>query len=154
MSRCDAQEFTKKIPDYSSIAGLDIGAKTIGVAIGTFPMNIATPLETIKRTKFKYDAKHIKEIITKYEISGLVIGYPIDMSGEEGRRCQSVRDFMAELENHIDCPDYMYQDERLSTAAVDNFLDNFVDKRKAKEKGLIDKLAAQVILQSFFDSLV
>ena len=60
---------------------------------------------------------------------------------------------MAELENHIDCPLYTYEDERLSTASVDNLVDGFVDKRKAKEKGLTDKLAAQIILQSFIDKL-
>lgn len=161
MSRCDTQEFIEKMPSGANILGLDIGSKTIGVAVCSSILKIATPINTIRRAKFKVDAQHIADLIKEYDVCGLVVGYPFEMSGEEGRRCQSVRDFMMELENHISCPDYTYQDERLSTASVDSLLDNsmgksvdpFMKKRKAKEKGVTDKLAAQVILQEFIDEI-
>lgn len=159
MSRCDAQEFIEKIPDSANILGLDVGAKTIGVAMCSMMLKIATPINTIRRAKFKADAIQLASLIKEYDVAGLVVGYPYEMNGDEGRRCQSVRDFMMELENHIPCPLYTYHDERLSTASVDNLLDNsmgksvdpFMGKREAKDKGVTDKLAAQVILQDFID---
>ncbi len=153
MSSIDAHNFRKKIGSEARLLGLDVGAKTIGVAVGSLMIGVASPVETLKRTKFKRDMEALKGIITDYTIDGLVVGYPFEMSGKEGRRCQSVRDFMAELQNHIKDMPYIYHDERLSTASVDNLLDKSVNKRKAKEKGLTDQLAAQVILQGFMDSV-
>ncbi|MBL4589536.1 MAG: Holliday junction resolvase RuvX [Alphaproteobacteria bacterium] len=151
MSRLEPQEFIKNCPKDASLIGLDIGGKTIGVSVGSLLIGIASPVDTIRRKKFRHDADQIQALIKEYTIEGLVVGYPFEMSGAEGRQCQSVRDFMIELERHIECPIYTYYDERLSTAVVDGYLDNFVKKKKAKGKGLTDKLAAQVILQGFID---
>jgi len=151
MSRLEREEFIKKMPESAMLLGLDIGAKTIGLATASMVLRIATPIKTVPRTKFSRDAQALAEVISEYNIDGLVVGYPLELSGEEGRRCQSIRDFMVELERQIKCPLYAYQDERLSTASVDNLVDGAVSKRKAKEKGLTDKLAAQIILQGFID---
>ncbi len=151
MSRLEAQEFRKKMRNDARLFGLDVGSKTIGVAVANLITGIATPVGTIKRKKFKQDMESLKDLILEYNVDGFVVGYPLETSGQEGRSCQSVRDFMGEVENHIECPPYTYHDERYSTDSVDNILDGYVDKRKAKNKGLTDQLAAQVILQSFLD---
>lgn len=155
MSSLEAQEFIEKCSKQASLLGLDVGSKTIGLSVVNLTIGVATPLQTVERKKFKADSLVIEAAIQEYNIDGLVVGYPYEMNGAEGRRCQSIRDFMSELQNHIKCPPYTFYDERLSTAAVDSYWDGFVDnsinKRKAKQKGLTDKLAAQVILQGFVD---
>jgi len=159
------------------LLGLDVGKKTIGLALSDPAHSIATPLKTIKRTKFMKDMKALEEVVRDYEVGGFIIGLPVSMSGEEGRRAQSVRDFALEMEKyfstlllsprkrgsqvaaskdprfHGECNNVWIAlwDERLSTVSVEGFVDNFVDKKKtrlsAKDSGLIDKLAAQHILQ-------
>ena len=142
------------------LMGLDIGSKMIGVALSEGTHHVATPHKTISRKKFSKDLKAIEEIIREYNVGGYVIGYPINMDGSEGRKCQSVRDFAMEFERQLnpalivgESPWIALWDERLSTATVENFVDEAVDmsKRRAKEKGIIDKLAAQFILQGALD---
>ncbi|MBI1327842.1 MAG: Holliday junction resolvase RuvX [Alphaproteobacteria bacterium] len=128
--------------------GLDVGSKTIGLALGIAVAGVATPLETIERTKFQKDALKLQEVIKKYNVTALVVGLPLNMDGTEGRRVQSVRDFAAELAKVINLPIY-WQDERLSTASVDNFLVNTVDMSRERRGQVVDKLAAQQILQWF-----
>jgi putative Holliday junction resolvase len=150
----------KKILDQRPVGcvlmGLDVGRKTIGIALSDSTQAIATPLRTIRRTKFSRDMEAIKGIIEEYEIGGFVMGLPLNMDGSEGRRCQSVRDFAAEFDRALAWdqePWIALWDERLSTHAVESFVDEFVDikKRRAKEKGILDKLAAQHILQGALD---
>lgn len=147
------------MPRGVPLLGLDVGKKTIGLAVCDDAQRVATPVGTIFRTKFTKDLKEIERFVEEFEVGGFVIGLPVNMDGSEGRRAQSVRDFAAELGGQVSkdfFPDgrvwIALHDERLSTATVDGIVDEFVDKRKtrvlAKESGLIDKLAAQVILQS------
>lgn len=163
----------KDMPKNIRLMGLDLGSKTIGVAVSDARQNLATPVTTIKRTKFTKDIEVLGKIIKEYEIGGYVIGWPLNMDGSEGPRCDATRSFADEMKRFLegrhkgkpeDAPSEIpcekifiaLQDERLSTAEVDNFLDNRVDmkkssKRGAKGGGLKDALAAQVILQAALD---
>ena len=140
-------------PRGKALLGLDVGAKTIGLALCDPDLRVATPLQTIKRVKLSEDVKTLQAIIKEYEIGGFVIGLPVGMDGQEGRRAQSVRDFAAEFARRLPMSDpwIALWDERLSPAFVEDLVDKSVEKRKirvnAKASGLIDKLAAQQILQ-------
>lgn len=148
-------------PQDKAILGLDVGKKTIGLAICDPDLNVATPLSTIKRQKFTFDIKQIERAAQEFYVGGYVIGYPTNMDGSEGLRCQSVRDFAQEFIRQLS-PDLKDEngdvwvalwDERLSTFSVEDFVDNTVGMKRsrAKEEGLIDKLAAQIILQGAID---
>jgi len=152
------KNIASEYPKDKTLLGLDVGKKTIGLAAGNPMLGVATPLETIKRSKFTRDIEALKRIIDEYEISGFIIGLPLNMDGSEGRRAQSIRDFAIEMERSLaGDPWIALWDERLSTVSVEQSVDSFVDKRKiktnAKASGLIDKLAAQVILQGAMDFL-
>ena len=142
-------------PPSTRLLGLDVGKKTIGLALSDEGQSIATPLKTIERKKFSKDILELKKIIDDYQTGGFVIGYPINMDGSEGPRCESIRHFAQELENNPQIvgtnPWISLWDERLSTASVESFVGKFVDIKKAKQKGVIDKLAAQTILQGALD---
>ncbi|MBI1300395.1 MAG: Holliday junction resolvase RuvX [Alphaproteobacteria bacterium] len=149
------ENITDACPKDAALMALDIGSKTIGVALSDSGQSIAFPKETIKRTKFSRDLKVLEEIIRDYEVGGYILGFPLHMDGAEGRRCQSVRDFAAEFKNQLS-PEFQkddlwiaFYDERLSTETVRNLVDETVDisRRRAKDIGLTDKLAAQHILQ-------
>ena len=136
--------------------GIDVGAKTLGLAVCDPAQSIATPLLTIKRTKFMKDMAALKRVVDEYSVGGFIVGLPVSMDGREGRRAQSVRDFAMEMQSFMGAGVFVaLWDELLSTATVDDFVDELVDKRKtkikAKESGLIDRLAAQVILQGAVD---
>lgn len=145
-----------KRPLSRALLGLDVGKKTIGVALCDPDHSVATPLETIKRTKFTKDIKQLQQLVEEYDVAGFVIGLPVNMDGSEGRSAQSVRDFALELVRYPEIvgakPWVALWDERLSTASVKDFVDSSVAKRKtrveSKDSGLLDKLAAQHILQS------
>lgn len=139
-------------PKDVALLGLDVGKKTIGLALSNPEQTLATPLQTINRAKFQKDMTALKAVIDEYEIGGFVIGYPVNMDGSEGPRAQSIRDFAIEMKNFLgDDPWIALWDERLSTVSVEDTVDTLVQKRKtkteAKASGLIDKLAAQIILQ-------
>ena len=139
------------------LLGLDVGQKTIGFALADTESRVATPLGTLRRTKFTQDVIYISKLVKEYEIKGFILGYPLNMDGSEGPRCQSIRNFAEELLKQPGMPQWAaLWDERLSTAAVEQFVDNFTNlkQRKAKERGIIDKLAAQHILQGALDSFV
>ena len=148
-------------PDDVALMGLDLGSKTIGVSLSDSGQGIAFPLCTLKRTKFSRDLKALEVIIRDYNVGGYVLGYPLNMDNSAGPRCQSVRDFglefAAQLSDDIKGRGVWIGlwDERLSTSVVEDFVDKSVDisKRRAKDTGLIDKLAAQHILQGALDFL-
>ncbi len=147
-------------PKDRVLLGMDVGKKTIGLSLSDSSHSIATPLYTINRKKFRHDLTEIEKVVREYDVGGYVIGYPINMDGSIGPRCQSIRDFALEFKAQLS-EDLKHDgdvwvalwDERLSTASVENFVDEFVDisRRKAKERGIIDKLAAQLILQNALD---
>lgn len=147
-------------PQGKALLGLDVGKKTIGVAVSDPAQSIATPVCTIMRKKFSSDIKELEALSREFSVGGYVIGYPTNMDGSEGGRCQSVRDFglefIAQISDEFKKDGNIWValwDERLSTFAVEDFVDKTAGlrKRKAKESGLIDKLAAQLILQGAVD---
>lgn len=147
-------------PRDAVLMGMDVGKKTIGISLSDASQSIATPLTTINRKKFRLDVGEIEKIIREYNVRGFIIGYPLNMDGSAGPRCQSIRDFAmefeAQLSNEFKADGKTWValwDERLSTSAVEGFVDTVVDisRRKAKERGILDKLAAQVILQGALD---
>jgi len=142
-------------PKDKRLLGLDIGTKTIGLALSDSRHSIATPLRTIQRKKFTLDIQDMKRAITDFEVGGYVLGFPLNMDGTEGPRCQSVRHFADEMKNHPEIfgkdPWIAFWDERLSTAAVEDFLIEDMDMSRTKRKQVIDALAAQFILQGALD---
>lgn len=136
------------------LLGLDLGEKTIGLALSDGALLVASPLETIKRRKFTQDAEALKAIVSEREVGGLVLGLPVNMDGSEGPRCQSTRQFARNLAQvaGIDLP-YAFWDERLSTAAVERFMIEEADMTRRRRGEVVDKMAAAFILQGALDAL-
>ncbi len=139
------------LPPTGKLLGLDLGTKTIGVAISDGMRYSATPLETIRRTKFTEDANRLLELIKENNAVGLVLGLPLNMDGSEGPRVQSTRAFARNLAQKTDLP-IAFWDERLSTAAVTRTLLE-ADVRRSKRAEVVDKLAASYILQGALERL-
>jgi putative Holliday junction resolvase len=139
------------IPPLGKILGLDLGTKTIGVAISDGMRYSATPLETIKRTKFTQDAERIIELIAQNQVVALVLGLPLNMDGSEGPRVQSTRAFARNLMPKVNLP-IAFWDERLSTSAVTRMMIE-ADLRRDRRAEVVDKLAASYILQGALDRL-
>ncbi|MEP1613858.1 MAG: Holliday junction resolvase RuvX [Roseobacter sp.] len=145
--------FLNALPEFRSLAGLDLGTQTIGVAVSDTFLSVATPLETIKRRKFSLDAAQLLAIVNKRQIGGLVLGLPRNMDGSEGPRCQSTRAFARNLAKFpgLDIP-ITYWDERLSTVAAERALLEADTSRKRRAE-VIDHVAAGYILQGALDRL-
>jgi putative holliday junction resolvase len=139
------------IPSTGKILGLDLGTKTIGVAISDGMRYSATPLETIKRTKFTQDAERIIELIAENQVVAILLGLPLNMDGTEGPRVQSTRAFARNLSPKINLP-IAFWDERLSTSAVTRMMIE-ADMRRDRRAEVVDKLAASYILQGALDRL-
>jgi putative Holliday junction resolvase len=149
---CDRiEDFAVALPRMASLAGLDLGEKTLGVAVSDRLRSVATPLETIRRTKFTADASRLLEIIAAREIGGIVLGLPLNMDGSEGPRAQSTRAFARNLARLTELP-IAYWDERLSTVAAERALLE-ADTSRARRKEVIDHVAAGYILQGALDRL-
>ena len=133
------------LPAHARLLGLDLGTKTIGLALSDVERRIATPLETIQRVKFGVDAAALLKIAAKYSVAGLVIGLPLNMDGSEGPRVQSTRAFVRNLSPLTDQP-IVFWDERMSTLAVTRTLLD-ADASRAKRAAVVDKMAAAYILQ-------
>jgi putative Holliday junction resolvase len=139
------------IPPTGKILGLDLGTKTIGVAISDGMRYSATPLETIKRTKFTQDAERIIELINQNKVVALILGLPLNMDGTEGPRVQSTRAFARNLMPKVNLP-IAFWDERLSTSAVTRMMID-ADMRRDRRAEVVDKLAASYILQGALDRM-
>jgi len=139
------------VPDRTRLIGLDLGTKTIGLALSDLGRGIASPMETIRRKKFTLDAEHLLNLCTKQQVGGIVIGLPLNMDGSEGPRAQATRAFARNLSQKTDLP-ITYWDERLSTAAVTRTLLE-ADSSRARRAEVVDKMAAAFILQGFLDRL-
>jgi len=133
------------------LLGIDHGTKTLGIAVSNSDWTIATAVSTIKRNKLKSDIQQLISIFDQYEITGLVIGWPLNMDGSVGPRCDSVRDFTKSLLSIVELP-VLLQDERLSTMAVERPMIN-EDLSRKKRKLRKDYLAASWILQTALDGL-
>lgn len=139
------------IPPTGKILGLDLGTKTIGIAISDGMRYSATPLETIKRTKFTQDAERIVALVAENNAVALILGLPLNMDGTEGPRVQSTRAFARNLAQKLNLP-IAFWDERLSTAAVTRMMID-ADLRRDRRAEVVDKLAASYILQGALDRL-
>ncbi|MBM3583915.1 MAG: Holliday junction resolvase RuvX [Alphaproteobacteria bacterium] len=133
------------------VLGLDVGTKTIGMALSDVGRTVATPLATLKRGRFRDDAAALRRLIEERGVGAIVVGLPINMDGSEGPRCQSVRQFAANLLAVVDRP-LAFWDERLSTRAVERLLIE-ADVSRRRRAALNDKLAAAWILQGALDAM-
>ncbi|WP_299921277.1 Holliday junction resolvase RuvX [uncultured Pelagimonas sp.] len=147
----DITEFATALPPMRAVAGLDLGTKTIGVAVSDGLRSVATPIETIKRKKFTLDAEALIVILQKRDIAGVVLGLPRNMDGSEGARCQSTRAFARNFTRLWDGP-ITFWDERLSTVAAERALLEADTSRKRRSE-VIDHVAASYILQGALDRL-
>ena len=149
---CETPEaFAALLPFGRAVAGLDLGTVTIGVAVSDGYRSVASPLETIKRTKFTVDAARLIQIAQGRNLAGFVLGLPLNMDGTEGPRCQSTRAFARNLERLTPLP-ITYWDERLSTVAAERALLEADTSRKRRAQ-VIDHVAAGYILQGLLDRL-
>lgn len=137
------------LPPVGRVMGLDLGTKTIGLALSDLGRRIASPLETIRRKKFGLDAEALLKIAERQGALGLVIGLPLNMDGSEGPRAQATRAFVRNLAPLTRLP-IGYWDERLSTAAVTRTLIE-ADASRARRAEVVDKMAAAFILQGALD---
>jgi len=145
------EDFFAQLPETGALGGLDLGDKTIGVAVSDTLRSVATPLETIRRKKFTLDSKRLFEIVTERAVVGIVLGLPRNMDGSEGPRCQSTRAFARNLSYLTELP-ITYWDERLSTIAAERALLEADTSRKRRAE-VIDHVAASYILQGLLDRL-
>ncbi len=143
-------ELLSQLAPNQRLAGLDVGEKTIGIAVSDVMHSIATPLETIRRRKFSQDVEELKKIVASRNIGGFVIGYPINMNGTEGPRCQSIRQFARNCHQALAIPSLLW-DERMSSSVVERMMVE-ADLSRARRAELVDKLAASYILQGALDS--
>ena len=143
-------DFRAALPARGRLAGLDVGTKTIGLAYCDAQWTIASPAETIRRTKFGADLAALKTIVEKQAIRGLVLGLPLNMDGTDSPRTQAVRAFARNLAP-LALPILLW-DERWSTAAVTRTL-LAADASRARRAELVDKMAAAYILQGAIDAL-
>ena len=133
------------------LIGLDLGTKTIGLAMSDVERRIASPFHTIRRTKFARDVAELQEILGKNAVAALVIGLPLNMDGSEGPRVQSTRAFVRLAHPILGLP-FAFWDERLSTAAVTRALID-QDASRARRAEVVDRMAAAYILQGVLDRL-
>jgi putative Holliday junction resolvase len=145
------EELGALLAPEARLLGLDVGTKTIGLALSDATRTVATPYETIRRTKFTNDAKALAAIAEEMGVGGLVIGLPLNLDGTEGPRAQSTRAFARNLAKHIDLP-MAFWDERLSTAAVERHL-IAADATRKRRAEVVDRMAAAYILQGALDRL-
>lgn len=147
----DIQVFAAALPAKGAIAGLDLGEKTIGVAISDLRRSVASPIETIKREKFTLDAGKLLALLTAREVGAILLGLPLNMDGSEGPRVQSTRAFARNLERLTPMP-ISFWDERLSTvAATRAMLEADLSRKQRAER--VDNVAAAYILQGALDRL-
>ena len=140
------------LPRHAPVVGLDLGEKTIGVAVSDIGLSVATPLELIRKTKFTDDANALFKLMDGRGAAGVVIGLPVNMDGTEGPRCQSARAFGRNLLRLRDLP-IAFWDERMSSMAVNRMLIDEADVTRARRAELVDKAAAAWILQGALDRL-
>lgn len=143
--------FAAALPRLGALAGLDLGTKTLGVAVSDTYRRVASPLRTIRRIRFTPDAEALEAILTERAIVGIVLGMPLNMDGSEGPRLQSTRAFARNLARRIDTP-IAFWDERLSTIAAERALLEADTSRKRRAE-VIDHVAAGYILQGALDRL-
>jgi putative Holliday junction resolvase len=149
----DLSDLLPALPSMTPLLGLDLGEKTIGVAVSDVTRMIASPLVLIRKTKFTAEAEQLFALMRERAAAGIVIGLPVNMDGTEGPRCQSARAFGRNLIRLRDDIAIAFWDERLSSAAVNRMLIDEADVTRARRAELVDKAAAAYILQGALDRL-
>ncbi len=153
MSVDDIVALAGRLAKGERLLGLDVGSKTIGLALSDRGLMVASPLETLRRAKLADDVAALSDLCEARAVGGLVVGLPVNMDGSEGPRCQSVRQFAANLADRgLDLP-AAFWDERLSTAAVERLLIAEADMTRKRRAQVVDKMAAAYILQGALDAL-
>jgi putative holliday junction resolvase len=147
----ELEDFHAALAPGARLIGIDVGTRTLGLALSDVLRTVASPLETIRRRKFSLDAARLLELAAEHRIGGLVIGLPANLDGSEGPRAQSTRAFARNLASLTPLP-LLFWDERLSTAAAERTLIEADTSRKRRGE-LIDKLAATIILQTALDRM-
>ena len=148
----DIGEFQKLLVKGKTVLGLDIGSKTIGVAVSDAGLMIASPLKTIFRTSFNNDMAELKGFIASRDVCALVAGLPLEMSGKEGERATITKGIGDRIAEAVGLPIF-YWDERFSSVAVERIMIEQADLSRKKRKNAIDRSAAAYILQGFLDAL-
>ena len=149
----DIVDLAGRLAKGERLLGLDVGEKTVGLAISDRGLAVASPLETLKRGKLADDVAALGQVCRERTIGGLLVGLPVNMDGSEGPRCQSVRQFVANLAEHGLGLPAAFWDERLSTAAVERLLIAEADMTRKRRGQVVDKMAAAYILQGALDAL-
>ena len=152
MAVVDLLELPAALAPYTPLVGLDLGEKTIGVAVSDATRTVASPLDLIRKTKFTDDAKALFKLMAGRGATGIIIGLPVNMDGTEGPRCQSSRAFARNLLRLKDIP-IAFWDERMSSMAVNRVLIEEADVTRARRADLVDKMAAAWILQGALERL-
>lgn len=144
-----------ELPVTGALIGLDLGEKTIGVAISDTLRAIATPLTQIPAARFSDTARHLMKLMSERAVCGVIIGLPLNMDGTEGPKCQSARAFARNLARFYPDPDLpiAFWDERWSSVAMNRFLVEAADLSRARRAAVIDRNAAAFILQGALDRL-
>ena len=140
------------LPPNARLLGLDVGSKTIGIAVSDSARKVASSIDTIRRTKFSKDVVILQQAATERHAAGLILGLPVSMDGTEGPACQSVRQFAANVDGAFNTQ-ISFWDERLSTSAVERFLVKEADMSRSRRAQVVDKMAATYILQGALDFL-
>jgi putative pre-16S rRNA nuclease len=151
MPICNPTDLKTRLKPGARLIGLDVGTKTIGMALSDTRLVIATPLDTIRRSRFCDDAQRLKHEVEKHGVGGAVVGLPLKLDGGEGPRAQSVRQFVKNLLAVTDLP-LAFWDERLSTVAVERGMIE-ADLSRARRAEIVDRAAAAYILQGFLDRM-
>lgn len=152
MAVLDITDLPAALLPRTCLLGLDLGEKTIGVAVSDLTLTLASPLELIRRTKFTQEAERLFRLMEMRTASGIVIGLPVNMDGTEGPRCQSVRAFGRNLLRLRDVS-IAFWDERWSSSVVNRFLIEEADLSRAKRAEVVDRSAAAYILQGALDRM-
>ena len=151
MALCNPEDLATLAPRDTRLMGLDLGEKTIGLALSDPGRRLATPLETLRRGRFADDATKLAALVDEHRVGGLVLGLPLNMDGRAGPRVQATRAFARNLLARIDLPLALW-DERLSTAAVERAMIG-ADVSRAQRAARVDAAAAAYILQGVLDRL-
>jgi putative holliday junction resolvase len=151
MPICNPSELKKALRRGQRLLGLDVGTKTIGMALSDTTLLVATPYDTIRRSRFREDGARLLAEIDKHGAGGVVVGLPLALDGTDSPRTQGVRQFAQNLLALRDLP-LAFWDERMSTAAVERGMIE-ADLSRKRRAELIDRAAAAYILQGFLDRL-
>lgn len=152
MAETALDDLTTGLRPGARLMGIDLGEKTLGLALSDTSFIVATPLETVRRRKFTPDAEALGALIDAHRVGALVYGLPRNMDGTEGPRCQSTRQFARNFDALRPMP-YSFWDERLSTAAVERILIGEADLTRKRRAQVVDRAAAAYILQGAIDAL-